>query len=97
MPVYNCEELQSKRIILFYTHKNERSVQSVMDGLQKCQSQLNMSTNKIEPIEVPFPSDMKKEQFIVQILSKYDPSEIFVIVMINNDTDYQKFKVILSK
>lgn len=64
MPVYNAKSLCQKKLILFFNQKNSREVDNVMDGLMKCQSQLKMKTQRIQPVEVPLPNDKNLEKKI---------------------------------
>lgn len=68
MPVYNSKTLSNKKMILLYNHKNSRSVNDVMNGLLKCQSQLNLKTQNIEPFEVPMANDKYLEKRIFELL-----------------------------
>ena len=44
MPVYNSKDLQKRQMILFYNQKNKHCLKTVIDGLQKCQGQLNIKS-----------------------------------------------------
>ena len=97
MPVYNSKTLSNKKMILLCNYKNKKSVNDVINGLLKCQGQLNMKTQDIEPFEVPLPNDKYLEKRMFEVLGQYDPADIFVIVMINYDNDYHPYKLVLSK
>ena len=106
LPVFNSEPLKKKHLILIHDEQLNRNIyENVIDCLTKCQNMISMKSRSIKRIQVPCGRgriQQMKQEIENQIDQYKDKNglqkneEIFVIMIVNHENDYQGVKNILT-
>lgn len=103
LPVYNKENLTNRRIIIIYDRRSSREADDAIEAFNSCQKMVGININfpkleKCELVNANRNSNEVKSQ-IKSYLDKNgisDRSNVFAVVILDSQYDYQKYKNALS-
>lgn len=106
MPVFSCESLAKKTLVLFYERRNESIVDNVKKNLVQCQGMMGMKSGTIHTFMLPDTRhnwarmEQACEKFISDLKAQggsRDNSDYFALMLLNNQNDYPEVKKVFSR